>query len=172
MASNKKSGGKGGWIAAIVIIIIVVAAIFYFAGRNQNPYSSGGGYAPTTQPVPQVHTATLLSQGNVYSINPGSSDTVNFTIPSGAYSISVAGSYTSQGKIEVAILTPTEYGAFTQSTSSIQSSQYYYGDTQGSTINAQLSPGQYTLVFYDPGIITQDTVTVVNPITLTYTTPS
>jgi hypothetical protein len=176
MVSNRKSGSKGGRIVAIVTAIIIigimVAAIFYFAGRSQNPYTGGGGYASTTQPVPQVHTATLLSQGNVYSINPGSSDTVNFTIPSGAYSISVAGSYTSQGKIEVAILTPTEYGAFTQSTSSIQSSQYYYGDTQGSTINAQLSPGQYTLVFYDPGIITQDTVTVVNPITLTYTTPS
>ena len=172
MANNKQSGNKMGWIAAIAIIIIGVAAISYSAGTNKNPYISGGGYTPTTQPAPQVHTVTLLLQGNVYSINPGSSDIVNFTIPSDAYSISVVGSYTSQGKIEVAILTPTEYGAFTESTSSIQSSQYYYGDTQGSTINAKLSPGQYTLVFYDPGIITQDTVTVINPITLTYTTPS
>jgi hypothetical protein len=117
----------------------------------------------------QVYTLPLLSQGQVLSINPGSYYLVNFTIPQGAYSINVTGSYNSQGKIEVAILTPAQYGAFTQNPSSIISSQYYYGDTQGSTINAQLSAGQYTLIFYDPGIFTQDTVTIVNQITAHYT---
>jgi hypothetical protein len=147
--------------------VIVIVAIAYFAGLNINgtlPYSSPNQAVV----VPQVYTLPLLSQGQVFSINPGSYDVANFTVPNGAYSISLAGSYTSQGKIEVAILTQTQYGAFTQNPSSISSSQYYYGDTQGSTINAQLSAGQYTLIFYDPGIFTQDTVTIVNQITLTY----
>jgi hypothetical protein len=160
-ASSSKKSNKG-WIVAIIFTVIVIA------GLNINgtlPYSSPNQAVV----VPQVYTLPLLSQGQVFSINPGSYYLVNFTIPQGAYSINVTGSYNSQGKIEVAILTQTQYGAFTQNPSSISSSQYYYGDTQGSTINAQLSsPGQYTLIFYDPGIFTQDTVTIVNQITLTY----
>jgi len=166
MAQKEQSGSRSGtWIVAIVVVIIVIAIFFYLEGESSNSPYGGSGY--TT--VSQVHTFVIVPQGQVFSINPGSSYSYNFTIPNGAYSISLTGSYTSQGKIEVAILTPTQYGAFTQNHDSITSSQYYYGDTQGSTINAQLSPGQYTLVFYDPGIFTQDTVTVVNPITLTYT---
>ena len=64
---------------------------------------------------------------------------------------------------------PLVLGAFTQNPGSISSPQYYYGDTQGSTINAQLSPGSYTVVFYDPGLITQDTISVVNQVTAKYT---
>ncbi len=165
---SSKNSSKGGW-AAVIVVVIIVIAIFLFMGNKSSisTTSPGGGYASST--VPQVQNIALISQGTVFSINPSSYNIVNFTVPTGAYSISVTGSYTSQGKIEVAILTPTQYGMFTQNPSSISSSQYFYGDTQGSTINAALSPGQYTLVFYDPGIITQDTVTIVNPITLTYT---
>ena len=169
MAQKKKSGGNAGLAIAAVVIVLVVAGIFYTLGKSSPSPSGnygGSGYSST---VPQVYNVQVASQGAVFSINPGSSHGYNFTIPNGSYSISLSGSYTSQGKVEVAILTPAQYGAFTQNPSSIDSSQYYYGDTGGSTIDASLSPGQYTLVFYDPGIITQDTVTVVNPITLTYT---
>lgn len=166
--ARKKSGRNAGWIAAIVIVVLVIAGFFYLVGKLSSPYGGGGGNGYTST-VPQVYTIIVAPQGTVFSINPGSSYGYNFTVPSGAYSISLSGSYTSQGKVEVAILTPAQYGAFTQNPSSIASSQYYYGDTGGATIDASLSAGQYTLVFYDPGVFTQDTVSIVNPIILTYT---
>lgn len=171
MAQKKKSGSKSaGVIATVVVLIIIVAGFFYIEGRSSSGGGGGGGGGSGyTTTVPQVHTITVSSQGTVFSVNPGSSYGYNFTVPEGAYSISLTGSYSSQGKIEVAILTPAQYGAFTQNPSSISSSQYYYGDTGGATVDTSLSAGQYTLVFYDPGVFTQDTVTIVNPMTLTYT---
>ena len=171
MARHVSSGGSnnGNWIAAIVVIIVILAALYFINKGNSSPYGGSSSYSTIYTTVPQVHTISLVPQGQVFSINPGSSYGYNFTIPNGAYSISVVGSYTSQGQVEVAILTPAQYGAFTQNKNSLTSSQYYYGDTQGSTVNAQLSAGQYTLIFYDPGLFTQDTVTVINPLTLTYT---
>jgi hypothetical protein len=167
--TNTKKKSNTGIIATVVVVIIVIAFLAYVFGRGSSSPYGGGGYSSTPSTVPQIYTIDLLSQGQVFSINAGGYYGVNFTVPSGSYSINVTGSYTSQGKVEVAILTPAQYGAFSQNQGSIASSQYYYGDTQGSTINAQLSAGQYTLIFYDPGIITQDTVTVVNPIVAHYT---
>ena len=168
--SEGKKRSSAGVIATVGVAVIIIAVIAFFLGSNRSsPYGGGGGGSTVYTTIPQVYTITLVSQGQVFSINPGSSYGINFTIPNGAYSINVTGSYTSQGKVEVAILTPAQYGAFSQNKDSITSSQYYYGDTQGSTINAQLGPGQYTLVFYDPGVFTQDTVTVVNPIVAHYT---
>jgi len=123
----------------------------------------------TTIPPSQVYSTTLISSGQVFSINNRNYIAINFSIPQSAYSINITGSYVSNGKVAVAILTPTQYGAFTQNTSSMSLSDYYYGYNEGSTINSQLSPGQYSLVFYDPGIITQDTITVINPIIVRYT---
>jgi len=167
---NKK-GTKinGGWIATIIVAILIIAGISYVLGisHGTQQYQTSSSTIYTT--IPQIHTLTLFSSGQVFSLNPGYYEFVNFSIPQGAYSINITGSYTSQGKVEVAILTPAQYGAFTQNPSSITSSQYYYGDTQGATINAGLTAGQYSLVFYDPGIFTQDTVTVINPIVVEYT---
>jgi len=162
---------NGGWIATIIVAILIIAGISYLLGINRGTqqYQTSSSTIYTTTTIPQIHTLTLLSRGQVFSINPGYYEVVNFSIPQGAYSINITGSYTSQGKVEVAILTPAQYGAFTQNPSSITSSQYYYGDTQGATINAGLTAGQYSLVFYDPGIFTQDTVTVINPIVVEYT---
>jgi len=160
---------NGGWIATIIVAILIIAGISYFLGisHGTQQYQTSSSTIYTT--IPQVYTLTLLSKGQVFSINPGYYEVVNFSISQGAYSINITGSYTSQGKIEVAILTPAQYGAFTQNPSSITSSQYYYGDTQGATINTFLTAGQYSLVFYDPGIFTQDTITVINPIVVEYT---
>jgi len=160
---------NAGWIATIIVAILIIAGISYYLGisyRTQQ-YQTSSSTIYTT--IPKVYTLTVLSKGQVFSINPGSYDVVNFSISQGAYSINITGSYTSQGKVEVAILTPAQYGAFTQNPSSITSSQYYYGDTQGATINAFLTAGQYSLVFYDPGIFTQDTVTIINPVVVEYT---
>jgi len=168
---SNRSKPNIGWIATTIVALVIIAGFIIFAMMNdasqQHQMSSSPGY--TTVPPPQVYKNTLFSNGQVFSINPGSYEYVSFSIPQGSYSINITGSYVSQGKVEVAILTPVQYGAFTQNPSSITSSQYYYGDTQGATINNVLSAGQYTLVFYDPGIITQDTITVINPIIVSYT---
>jgi len=162
-----------GWIATTIVALVIIAGFIIFAMMNdasqQHQTISSTGYTTVPPPPPQVYTNTLFSNGQVFSINPGSYEYVSFSIPQGGYSINITGSYVSQGKVEVAILTPVQYGAFTQNPSSITSSQYYYGDTQGATINNVLPAGQYTLVFYDPGIITQDTITVINPIIVRYT---
>ncbi len=165
MSKNKNKGSKS-WIVAISIVILIIVVIVYNSGVNQQSYQPIAKVYTTT---PQIYSINLFSSGQVFSLNASQYESFNFIIPQGAYFINVTGSYTSQGKIEVAILTPTQYGAFTQNPSSISSSQYYYGDTHGSTINAQLLPGQYILVFYDPGIFTQDTITIVNPIIAYYT---
>jgi len=174
--TNIENGTKinGGWIATIIVAILIIAGISYVLLINNetqqyqtSPSTIYTTYTTTT--IPQIHTLTLFSKGQVFSINPSYYEFVNFSIPQSAYSINITGSYTSQGKVEVAILTPAQYGAFTQNPSSIASTQYYYGDTQGATINAVLPAGQYSLVFYDPGIFTQDTITVINPIVVEYT---
>jgi len=166
--NNTKS--KIGWAIAILVIVGILMLFVYSLGKNSpSSYPKPNSYSTIYTTIPQVYTLSLFSQGQVFSINAGSYEYSNFTIPQGAYSVNITGSYTSQGKVEVAILTQAQYGAFTQNPSSISSSPYYYGDTQGSTINAQLSQGSYVLVFYDPGVLTQDTVTIVNPIAAKYT---
>ena len=82
-----------------------------------------------------------------------------------------SGSYTSSADVEVAVLTPTEFGAFTQNPSAISNGQYFSGDNQGTTIDVSLnSGGSYTLVIYNANIFTPDTVTIANSITLGYYT--
>jgi len=167
--SSKADKGKPSHAVRNVVLVIILLVLIWLllnVGKN-NSYNSYTSSQYTTVPV--QHTLTLFAQGDVFSINPGAYEFVNFTIPSTATGIGVTGSYSSAGSVEVGILTQAQYGAFTQNPSSISSSPYYYGDTQGATIDAGLAPGEYTLVFYDPGLITTDTVTVVNPITLTYT---
>jgi hypothetical protein len=167
--TSYKKKSKARLIATIVVAVVIVIGIVHILNSSSSNLTYPTSNYPTNYPTPQVYSITLFPQGQVFSINASSYEYVNFTVPQGAYSINVSGSYTSQGKVEVAILTPVQYGAFTQNSSVITSAQYYYGDTQGSTINAQLSAGSYILVFYDPGLITQDTVTIVNPIVLRYT---
>jgi len=176
MAESNTNKPNIWWVITTVIAIVIIAGFLILLVSNiisqEHQTGASTGYTttlPPTPPPPQIYATTLLSSGQVFSLNPQYYEGVNFSIPQGAYSINITGSYTSQGKVEVAILTPTQYGAFTQNPSSIISSQYYYGDTQGATINAFLTAGQYYLVFYDPGIITQDTVTVINPIVVKYT---
>ncbi|MGC8618877.1 MAG: hypothetical protein ACP5UZ_09160, partial [Thermoplasmata archaeon] len=65
-------------------------------------------------------------------------------------------------------LTPTQFGQFTQNPGG-NGYVWTSGDNQGTTISASLSPGQYSLVFYNSNIITSDTITIVNSIVLNYT---
>ena len=96
-----------------------------------------------------------------------------FSVPSGAVAVSLSGSYSSNNNVEVGVMTATQYGAFTQNSAVISSGCWYSGDNGGATINFIPYSGiSYYLVIYDANIITSDTITVVNSITVTYTTLS
>ena len=145
----------------------------YSGLESQNTQLQNELAAQGISETPVPHSETLFTQGQVFSIGPNAQygyEYSEFSTPSTATGISVSGSYTSQGSVEVAILTATQYGAFEADHSSLASDNtYYYGDTQGSSISATLSPGTYYLVFYDPGVFTTDTVSIVNPVVFSYT---
>ncbi len=124
-------------------------------------------------PLPTSHSSTLLSSGTIKSVGPDKYYCVNFTAPTGAYSISISGSYTSNNNIEVGVLTARQLGAFTQNESTIADARWYSGNNVGSTISLVLfsSGTPYYLVIYNGNSSTSDTVTIDNAIALDYTTP-
>lgn len=126
--------------------------------------------------TPTQHQVTLFSQDYVFSIGGNAqygSEYSEFSTPSTATGVSISGSYTSTGNVEVAILTPTQYGEFESNNANLATDNtYYFGDTTGGTINTPLSAGTYYIVFYSPSGVfgsTEDTVTIVNPIIAYYT---
>jgi len=147
-------------IAVVVIVLIVIFAVGIISLNNE--------YGSSNSSSPQTYTVTVLPSGTVESLSPGYYYYVNFTIPSSATSASIYGSYTSSADVNVYILTPEQYGAFTQNPGG-NGYMWYSGDNQGATISVSLGPGQYSLVFYNSNIITSDTISVVNAITLQYT---
>ena len=159
----KKSKGKTiGIIIAVIVVIFITALVI-------PPLLNSGGNGGSSSSTPQ--TTTVISSGTVESVNAGYYDYINFTVPSGAYSVSLTGSYTSNNNVEVGVLSSTQYGAFTQNPSTVTSADWYSGDNQGATINFSPPAGHsYTIVIYDANLFTSDTVSVVNAISLTYTT--
>ncbi len=120
-------------------------------------------------PTPQ--SQTLVSFGTVQSLNAGHYIYYTFTVPSGAYSIYLSGSYSSNNNVKVGVLTNTQFGAFTQNPSTISSASWYSGNNGGATISFYPSSGtSYSIVIYDANFFTSDTVTVANSFTLSYTT--
>jgi hypothetical protein len=114
----KKSRKKTIGIVIGVIVVVFIAALIIPPLLNNR----GNG-------------DTIIASGNIESMNAGYYDYINFTIPSGAYSVSLTGSYTSNNNVEVGVLSSTQYGAFTQNPSTITSADWFSGDTQGTTIN-------------------------------------
>lgn len=159
----KKSKGKTIGIIIAVIVVIFIAALII------PPLLSSGGNGGSSSSTPQ--TTTVITSGTVESVNAGYYDYINFTVPTGAYSVSLTGSYTSNNNVEVGVLSSTQYGAFTQNPPTITSADWYSGDNQGATISFSPSAGHtYTIVIYDANTLTSDTVSIVNAVSLTYTT--
>ena len=144
-------------IIGIVIVIVVIAVIGILL---QHP--SYSNTSPTTETIP------ILSSGTVESFSPGYYLCENFTIQSSSYNGQITGSYTSSADINCYVLTPVEFGQFTQNPGS---NGYIWasGNNGGTTISASLPPGQYSLVFYNSNIFTPDTVTVISSIIAQYT---
>lgn len=167
--SPKRSGDMVFWI--VICVVIVFLAVYYIIPPLLNNIGSSGSSSPGPTPISQSNT--LLSSGTVESLNPGHYYFITFSAPSGASAVSLSGSYSSNNNVEVGVMTATQYGAFTQNSAVISSGCWYSGDNGGTTINfIPYSGTSYYLVIYDANIITSDTITVVNSITVTYTTLS
>lgn len=177
-------------LAAIIAIVVVVIVVGTFAGyyltkkstTNEVPVTVTIG-VPVTTTITNTYTVqslqalnNILPSSYVFSLSAGQYLYMNFTVPSYATNAYVNGSYTSTNGVAVLILTPVEFGAFTQNQwNVINSGDYvwYSGYNGGATIDASLVPGQtYYLVFYDGNLIHSDTITVISPITLWGYVPS
>lgn len=165
----KESGDMVFWI--VICVVIVFLTVYYIVPPLLNNIGSSGSSPSGTTPIPQ--SITLQSPGTVESLNPGNYYSIMFTVPSGASTVSLSGSYSSNNNVEVGVMTATQYGAFTQNTEVISNGCWYSGNNDGATINFIPHSGtSYYFVIYDANIITSDTITVVNSITVTYTTLS
>ena len=150
---RERSGQHTVWMVVGAIIIMVVVGLVFVLARSGAQQLSGtyGGE---------------ISQGASFSINPDSWLAINFTIPGDTHSvINVTGSYTSQGTVEFAVLSRTQYERFTQNRNAFSTP---YSNGAPGSILASFPPGQYVLVFYNQGLATPATVTIVNSIIVKY----
>ena len=171
----KKNRNKGLMAAAVVAVLIVVVLVYSLTlGRSSSSVTSYTS-VPSTQNNNSTSThgtynISILAQNETFTVNVDDIKSINFTIPQGSASANITGAYTSSpGMIDVAIFTQSQYTTFIQNHSPISSAQYYYGNTRGAVISAMPVPGQYALVFYNHGFVTQATVTVSSPIVVHYT---
>lgn len=146
----KKSRKKLYGIAVAIIFVIVIIAV-----------------AASISAAPRHYT--LMQSGQVETLDPGYFYYVNFTVPSGASSVSITGSYISSGDVNAAVILSSEFFGVVSNPSAMTNGLWYSGDNAGATISVSLSPGSYTLIFYNSNLITTDTISVVNAITLSYT---
>jgi hypothetical protein len=171
-SAPEKAHHSLGLIILGVFILLVI--IFLLASINPNTTTT------TTTILPQGEAETLFTQGPISfqfaQPSPqcklpacGNTYYENFTAPANATGIHLTGSYSSQYKVILAVLTPAQFTNFLHvNASSILSNNEYYIYNQSATVDVQLVPGAYSLVFYYPGNST-DTVTITSLITLNYT---
>jgi hypothetical protein len=178
---NKRSSLSKKWKVGIIVIAVVVVVILIAIPLGSYIYSNY--YTRSTSTYTITHTYTvkslkplinLASSNYIFSLSPGNYWDEYFTVPNYATNTYINGSYISNNNVEVLILTPVEYGAFTQNPSNVINSGdyvWYSGSNEGETIDISLVPGQtYYLVFYNPntgflGIgASSDTVTIEAPI--------
>ena len=95
---------------------------------------------------PQLYTQTVIPQ-ETFSLQCGNYEYKEFTVPNGAYNVTVTGSFTSNGgPVNFAILTPNQMASL-QSAGYIYSSVYETGYITGMPFNYTLSGGTYYVVF-------------------------
>jgi hypothetical protein len=148
----KKSRKKlAGIVIAIIVVVLITATSVYIIS------------------APRHHSYTLMASGDEWTLNPGGFYYVNFTVPSGAYSVSLAGSYVSSGDINAAVMTSSELSAFLENSSNVSNPIWYSGDGTGASFNVSLQPGTYAFLILNSNLYTSDTFTIFNAITLSYT---
>ena len=110
----------------------------------------------------RVFNITLLFKNQTFILPPGWFRII--PIPTPESYVNITGAYTSNIKMDVAILNQTEYQNFMANKTTISSSKYYYEISQNATINKTLQQGTYFLVFYNPNTITNANVTITQSI--------
>jgi hypothetical protein len=132
MAKNKNT--KFIIIAAVVIIVIAILVLL-------------GNHSPTI----------LILQKSSFTLSPSLAAEYSLSIPQG-YNATLTGSYKSNGNLEVGVLNQQELSVFENfrtvnglnKTYTNLSSSIYYSAQNTSTLHVKLSPGNYSLLFYDP----------------------
>ena len=131
-----------GIIVALFLVIIVFAAISAMNSANSNGSGNGLNILPTT------HTTNIVN--GLVTVNANSYEEYTFTIPSGASSIQVSGSFTASGgsgnDIKVLIVDQSDFVNWENG----HTCQCYYQSGQETTgsISASLpSSGTYVLVY-------------------------
>lgn len=87
---------------------------------------------------PQAYTKTILPQ-QYFSLQCNQYNYNEFTVPAGAYNITVSGAFTSTGQVYFSILTPTEQASWPGFYLPDSPSVYTIGPTVGEPINFTLS---------------------------------
>lgn len=160
-------------VGGTIVAIVAIAAVFFLGNGNVNQPRYAPVAPSTTSVQISTGTVTLYDSGFVETLQPGAYSSKSFTVPSDAISIyALVGSFTSSANIDVAIMTPEQYGAFTANHNDITSAVWSSTNTQGTTLD--ISPGnpgeQYYIVFYNPNfLLGTDTVTVVDKLYFGYT---
>jgi len=137
----------------------------YHRHHLRHNYHSGCGIHVKDPPH---HRYTLMQSSRLETLDPGYFYYANFTIPWGASSISISRSYISSGDVNPAIISSSEFSNVVRNPSAMTYGIWYSGHNMGTTISVSLSPGSYTLIFYNSDLITLDTISAVNGITLSY----
>jgi len=109
-----------------------------------------------------VFNITLLFRNQTFILPPGWFRIL--PIPTPESYANITGAYTSNIKIDVAILNQTEYQNFMANKTTISSSKYYYEISQNATINKTLQQGTYFLVLYNPNTTMQAKITIARSI--------
>ena len=158
-------------IVAGVFVFIVI--IFLIASFGSNTTTTTTIYAqPTAETLfAQGHIPFQFAQPSSQCKLPGCGSVYygNFTVPADATGVHLAGSYNSSYDVVLAILTPAQFVNFLHvNASAISSNNEYYIYNKSATVDMQLVPGTYSLVFYYPGS-TPDTVAITSAFMLNYT---
>lgn len=187
----KANGGKSNnviiGIGIIVVLAIVAVVGFYSMGKPATTTSTVVTSVATTLPttsVTSVSTTTIPAgplqpyeiilgyHATSFTVGPGARKTINFTVPVDGVKGSINGTYVSTGSIEAATLTPAQYNQTLSTPGAIATMPDYYGSGTNVTMATPLTPGNYTLVFYNPSTSASDNVTVAQTILLSYYRPS
>jgi len=168
-------------LGIIVVLIIGIAIGFYSGGKQATTTTSVVTTVPTTSTLTtsiattSISTAPLKSHQIIlgyhtssFLVGAGLKTSINFTVPEGAVQGQLDGVYTSTSGIDVAMVTMAQYSAINSNPGTITCASNYYGSGTTGTIATPLTPGNYSLIFYNPSSSAVDNVTISQTILLSY----
>jgi hypothetical protein len=154
---SKKKGKRKWIIVGVVIIVVVLIGVIIIMPGNNNSSS-------TSSPSPTSQSITVVSSGTVVTLPAGSCESYQF---SAASSGSIYGNFTATNGVTTYVFTPSEYANFTSS-GSASSYQYTTGNVNSGTINTNLAPNTYYVVFENTNAFTTTSLDFTSDVTFTW----